>query len=46
MALIQINIFNTTKGLIDRDTSLRCFEKNYENLSHLGFRSAWLREPG
>jgi len=32
-----------TKGLIDRDSSLRCFEKYYKNLSRLWFRVlGWL----
>ena len=37
MDLTQINIFNVTKGLIDRDSSLRCFEKYYKNLPRLMF---------
>ena len=46
MDLTQINIFNMTKGLIDRDSSLRCFEKYYKNLSRLWFRGAWLMAEG
>ena len=42
MDLTQIDIFNMTKGLIDRDSSLRCFEIYYKNLLSPWFQGAWL----